>query len=110
MFNGQTLAMAVQQGLIAAEVAADHMHHGRLTLAPPAINPVSLLAGKIVPTKAAPPDVFERLSRLRDEAARRTQRFTRAQVQARVERMRTSQAKRRSAAAVQAYLQGEQHA
>lgn len=105
VFNGATLAQAVEQGLLSADEAQNHLTHGRLALAPPAINPVALLAGKVVPTRDAAPDVRQRLAALRDEAARRTNRFTRAQVQARAERMRLGQAKRRSAAAVAGYLQ-----
>lgn len=55
-------------------------------------------------------EVLTRLASLRDVFAVKAKRHTRAQVEARADRMRTSQAKRRSAAAVQAYLQGDANA
>ena len=50
-------------------------------------------------------EVLEQLATLRDVFAVKSRRYTRAQVEARADRMRTAQAKRLSAAAVQAYQQ-----
>ena len=53
-------------------------------------------------------EVLAQLATLRDAFAMKAKRHTRAQVEARADRMRLGQAKRRSAAAVAGYLQGGQ--
>ncbi|UUE94454.1 hypothetical protein [Comamonas thiooxydans] len=107
VFNSAMLGKAVEMGLIKADAAQDALIHGRLALVAPALSPVALLAGRVEVTREAAPDVREKLGQLRDQVARRAGRFTRAQVQARAERMRLSHAKRQTAARVLAYQQGE---
>lgn len=106
VFNTKTLGQAVALGYIKPEEAQSAIAHGRLELSAPAINVVALLAGNVEPSKGATPEIREKLNQLRDAAARRVNRFTRAQVLARAKRMELGRAKRKAAAAVLAYQQG----
>lgn len=90
------LEKAVRLGHLPADQAAAHRQPA---LPAPAFNPVALLQGRVEVAASAPPDVREKLSRLRDELARRTGRAARSeQAQVRLERMRL----RRRKAAVDA--------
>ena len=86
-------------------MAAEHLD--RLSLPAPVFNPMALLEGKPSTTVAAPPELRARLDDLRDQLARKSGRFTKAQVQARADRIRLLKEKRKTAAAVLAYQQGE---
>lgn len=99
----EALTQAVSAGLLPPAVAAEHLD--RLSLPAPVFNPMALLEGKPSTTIAAPPELRARLDDLRDQLARKSGRFTKAQVQARADRIRLLQDKRRAAAAVKAYQQ-----
>ena len=86
------------------EMAAEHLD--RLSLPAPVFNPVALLEGKASTTSEASPELKAKLVQLRDFFAKRVNRFTRAQVQARAERMALGRTKRATAQAVQDYQQG----
>lgn len=102
------LDQAVTQGLLTAEVAAEHAGANALAMPAPVFNPVALLAGTPqAVTKDAPPAFRARLAQLREEIAGRKPR-ARAQVLARAERMALARRKRETDAAVRARLEIEQ--
>lgn len=85
------LEKAVQIGMLPAAVAS---RYRQPSLPAPALNAVALLAGRVEATAEAPPDVRERLARLRDEIAARAGRSTRrAMAKARLTRMQQSKRK-----------------
>ncbi|WP_218243229.1 hypothetical protein [Comamonas fluminis] len=100
----EALTQAVSAGLLPMEMAAEHLD--RLSLPAPVFNPVALLEGKASTTSEASPELKAKLVQLRDFFAKRVNRFTRAQVQARAERMALGRTKRATAQAVQDYQQG----
>lgn len=106
--SAAALEQAVTQGLLTAEVAAEHAEANALALPAPAFNPVALIAGQPGAVQSgAPPAFRDHLQKLRDEFASRIPR-TRAQVLARAERMALARRKRETDAAVRARLEREQ--
>lgn len=95
------LERAVSSGLLTQEHAGQYSE--TLALPAPAFNPLALLEGKTSVTTTAPPELRKRLDSLREEFARRANRFTRQQVRLRLERMQLFRAKRSAAQAVASY-------